>query len=505
MKKKWMKLLAGVMVLALAGCGSERTRVGSGSSEDGKTEAAEAASTVVWGLCSSFEDAFPEEWQDGFNELLRERGIDIEVRFEVRTPDWEEKGWSWGDYQAFGEGFAELMGTSDIITDCGQLGDYNCYANYVKKGLYENLDAYLETPEGKMLRESCPDVFWEAVRYEGGIYGVPSQQNLYFTNYCVIPGEAAEKVSLSEKRMEASEIFRMAGELSRREQAGEDGALYKIPVVSGYVPEGYEELPGWEPFLICENDGRLQAEYMLENEDFLELLKLHHTAYKEGILYGWKEGEDIFGVWTSSYSPGAAIQEVCADWSMEPDTAVAVETGSRPFRLTGNTTGINAASKKKEEAFRILSLVFSDEELSNYLAYGREGREYHLENGRVVQDFPVTETGFASTVNMVNSLLLYPTKLDAPDRREVLGDYYESLPKSLLLGKWATPVENMDDIARVMEASDLLYGVSENLEEDLKQVSEQLSAYDLDGMRREIERRLNGERVSGWEEKDSGS
>lgn len=75
MKKKWMKLLAGVMVLALAGCGSERTRVGSGSSEDGKTEAVEAASTVVWGLCSSFEDAFPEEWQDGFNELLRERDL----------------------------------------------------------------------------------------------------------------------------------------------------------------------------------------------------------------------------------------------------------------------------------------------------------------------------------------------------------------------------------------------------------------------------------------------
>ncbi len=42
---------------------------------------------------------------------------------------------------------------------------------------------------------------------ESGIYGVPSQQNLYFTNYCVIPGEIAEKVSLSEKRMEASGLL----------------------------------------------------------------------------------------------------------------------------------------------------------------------------------------------------------------------------------------------------------------------------------------------------------
>ncbi len=448
---------------------------------------------IKWSVCSFYEDEFSEEWQKGFNELLAEKGLDVEVVFEVQSLDRRSAGWKVGNYQAYGEEFAELMKDSDIITDCGQLGFYNSYSNYVRLGLYADITEYFQTKMGKQLWDSYPSAFWDSVRYEDQIYGVPSQENLSFTDYYVIPEEIVNEYDFNKTQMMEKELLELAAQISDENE----GVLYKIPYRDFYCPEGYEEIPGNMPFIVHEEEDRLIVEYKLENLEYMDLLDCYNVYYQKGI---WAAGvdlykEDFLGVYVSSYSEDAAVQLLCNEYGWNPADYIAVKIGERPFRLIGNTTGINAASEEKNIAFEVLALAFSDEEIVNYIAYGCEGKDYELADGRVNRKNPVTESGAVETIYMTNHILTYPSMKDDIDKKEIFKTYYEELPRSILLNKWLDYTEFSEAVNTIsgiyQEEYHMFCGMSENIDDDIYRVKERFSEYDIEKLQMEIQRQLN--------------
>lgn len=455
---------------------------------------------IVWGVCSFSGDEFLEDWQKGFNELLREKGIRVRVKFVVNSLGWEQDDWVAAAYQEYGDSFADMSGDCDIITDCGQLGYYCSYPNFIKKGIYEELSPYFDTVRGQELRNSYPDLFWEAVTFDRGIYGIPSQRNLYFTDYYVFKKEFIDCYGIDVEKKSEMELLDLAQELAVSMGHGDVSDPRGVPFRDIYAPEGCEALPGSLPFFVFREEGKIVLENKTDNEEYMETLKRLHELHEAGI---WSDTIDLsrtpyfFAVPVSSYSPEAAVEQLCGAYGWNPDDHVAVRIGERPFRLTGNTTGINRRSEKKEQAFEVLALAFSDEELANYLAYGRLGKDYQWEQGVVRRKNKITEKGEIDPLSMTNQLLVYPAECDAAEKRELLPQYYEALPKSVLLGKWADHDGIWDEVQTLSQFYEdgeyFFWGISERFEEEYGQWEEYLRQPYVEELREELEKRFNRE------------
>lgn len=62
------------------------------------------------------------------------------------------------------------------------------------------------------------------------------------------------------------------------------------------------------------------------------------------------------------------------------------------FERNGGTTGICEKSKKKENALQLLTLLYTRDDYTRLLLYGKEGKDYTVENGRVVSDKGVSHS-----------------------------------------------------------------------------------------------------------------
>ena len=482
MKKTQISMMI-LMLLAvlLAGCGAQSSKES-------------AVSHIVWGVFTNQEDSFPEEWQNGFNELLKAKGISAEVEFCPVIVDRRAEGLPIGSYQEYGELFAERVDGCDLFTDLGVFGFYQYYGNFIRKGLYEPLTPYLETETGTALRESYPEIFWEAMKANGTIYGVPSRYGIYDRSYGVLRKDAADAYGLTEEDSIGDlELLGLARRFSE-----EQGILYQVPGGELILPEEFETM--WESDLLAawNNGGEFQVDSMMENPVIQERIEAYDSYEKEDY---WKYRFDparnqLFGTYVRSYSPEAAVRTVCEMYGTDPEEYLAVKHRDLPFRQRGTVTGIWSGSKEKKAAFAVLQAAFSDPEIAEYLAYGQEGSEYRRENGFIVTVRPVTENSQIDTRCMTNHLLLTPEAVEDESKQTVLRDYYEQCQKSILCGVW------FDYDAYKTEIKEMSRGVSENgwflgaaadgmgIKESLLQMEEQLSDINLKGMEQEFSRQL---------------
>lgn len=458
----------------------------------GKAVVSHDVPQIIWGVHSFEEDKFSERWQDEFNLLLQSKGIKAEVQFRPVILNREKEKLEMGSYRQYGEILAKYSAGCDIVTDLGHLGYYYCYPNYAKKGFYEKIDSYFDTEAGKTLRESYPEIFWKAMNYYGSVYAVPSQEELYFSNYYVVEKELADRFLIKENVSSELDLLALAEKASK-----EDGVIYKVAFGELPAPYGYEyDMEGMALF-ITEKDGSYQSVPVLEQKEFYNTLCDYQEFSKKNI---WTAdlnlAEDyVFGYAVSSYSEKAAVRYVCEENGWDSEKYCAVKTGDRPFRFTGNTTGILAESENKDLAFQVLAAVYSDKDLANMLVYGKEGINYKWKEEQIEIESFVTEEGQINTRYMTNHMLLYPTTSDDKERNQVLNEYYIGLPQSIQCGKWID-YEGQEEMIKKCEdlygdRMLLFCGITDNLEEEINEVTglfEQAGGYELS---RIIEEQMN--------------
>ena len=187
---------------------------------------------------------------------------------------------------------------------------------------------------------------------------------------------------------------------------------------------------------------------------------------------------------------------------LDPDQYQAFHVEDYPLFLSGNTTGIHRSSEHQEEAFQVLAAAFSDEELVNYLVYGREGIEYHLENGKAVVDREITESGGVTTKSMSNHILCLPSERETEQKREILMAYYDTLPKSIFLDRWIDTAPVQEETAKLQKAygyEEWQDGLTDDLERDIQEVRERISSTETEAIRKLLESQLN-EQEETWED-----
>ena len=131
-----------------------------------------------------------------------------------------------------------------------------------------------------------------------------------------------------------------------------------------------------------------------------------------------------------SYSPEAAVAGSRAEYDVSPDVELeAVELSELSKQALDKTTammGVSAYSEHPEEAFKALAALYSNAELSNALAYGKEDVNYRIENGKAV----IVDNSREDEIRREyfgNSLLTLPSEKDSSEKQKELWNTVEEL------------------------------------------------------------------------------
>ena len=287
--------------------------------------------TIRWAVpdMARIEDGTIEK----INEMLREDGKAF--RLEPVLLDFfnYNKELETTEYDIAFAGFAEDGTTYEVLPA-------------ITQGRFYQLDEWLQESE---LYAAVPEILWESVTYNGGIYSVPSAAISEMTPAVLIKTDGVGVMSET-SLMSLEELD------SLMSQTGT--FLYDFP--SGlyfleYCGLDYEEGLLWEP------DGTYRNP--LETEVCEEWLRTLNQWYREGKLTTNRADE-----WT------VCMTNVPGDfYTMD----AMIFEASKAYTLLhfAGSVAIAADSDRKEAAWELLQLLYLDEEYGNLLVFGPEHEE----------------------------------------------------------------------------------------------------------------------------------
>ncbi|MCD2493724.1 ABC transporter substrate-binding protein [Lacrimispora sp. NSJ-141] len=386
MKKYVEVMILTVLVLGICGCGSDDIKekdspsIGMSSldtcEEESKTEELNTEKfdmaqdmepgTLTWAVFDMGIDL--GIYEDGLNELLKNKGIEYKIKFvDIKVP-FEE------DYEVYVQTYIDAVQTGgyDIVTCPGILNCYDVYAMMAKKGMLEPLDNYMEqTDTSTALQRAYPAVVWESLRYDGAIYGVLTPYT-NFKYYAVFNQKYAQEFGIDVEQATFSHMENLMGKVL------ESGIKKKNPsfVVSTMWPyflnDSYENTV-CELLAVSMRDGEPDAENILKNEEFLNHMELLNRWGEQGMIcidnyWDALGAGEFFVTGLYSYSTESAEMYCKNAYEMNDDIklrAVEFPEFNQSFSGKGNKACVLAKSKNKEEAIHILSLIYSEKDLSD--------------------------------------------------------------------------------------------------------------------------------------------
>ena len=173
---------------------------------------------------------------------------------------------------------------------------------------------------------------------------------------------------------------------------------------------------------------------------------------------------------------------------------MACPEGDNVFSRWGYVTGIAAGSRHKTEAAEFLSAVYTDRELSDALAYGKEQVDYQKGSGKA-EPYDYGQVPFTNRQWFGNNLILTPSGVDSENREEELRNIYETLPVTKMAGK-SLDLSNMEsELQQVMNVYDkytpVLFG-NGYTEEKRQEIKMELEKAGIQKILDEMNRQLEG-------------
>lgn len=227
-------------------------------------------------------------------------------------------------------------------------------------------------------------------------------------------------------------------------------------------------------------------------ETFMEISKYAYKWYQDGLVLKdvisntipgstYIENGQAFGFLVRQQGTGYKPSVVTSGY-----TCSAPLKGSVSYSNTFNVVsyGISSNSTKKDDAWKVLEVLYTDPEIATLLVEGIEGENYELaEDGTA--GFPVGTTAQDSTYGGVgqfwtypNPMITHPTFIMGPEFKEKAEEYAQAVEYSPIIGfKW--DYEGLEDeMAAVSKIYDQYYvplisGLL-NPEETIPQVLEEL-------------------------------
>lgn len=441
---------------------------------------------IVWLTDSLYSPLADRNVQIHFNNLLLKKNADFIVQFiGNNSPKYDST--LTATYYKFIRDLNQANAAVDIInTGTGHASYPATYISAVQDGLLEPLDSYLMAEQGQKLLNAHHDKLWEMARIKGQIYGIsPVELNAYPTMiYFNRDSVEQYKLQVPSEITNLNQLEPILKEVKRH---------YPYPL--RVVGAGYRELVQLSFMdsgiaVLYNGDGTRKAVNPFAEPDIQEMLLTLDRFDKAGYLQNLRGSRaDEFVVLinrvysTNSYYQGLLRQ--LPDSSEEEVIALTLRKGE-VFTMPNAVTGIASWSENKADAFKLLSMLHTDQELSNLVTYGIEGLDYAAgEDEQARQEHLESLSGRAS---FGNEWITHRIGIQPEDKYKLMDELYDdnnvivSATKDFELDAQALGIEDeLEQIKTIYAKYELLWGpINAGPTEKLTAANKELQAAGID-------------------------
>lgn len=443
---------------------------GCGSGGNNSTTVDENGNEIVnlkWVIIGSGMPDNYDSWIGKVNDYIGEK-IGVNLEMEVIA---------WGDWDDRRNIIISTNEPYDIIYGVG-----NNYTADIRLGAYTDITDLI--PENmKEFNELMPEKYWDAVRVDGRIYGVPAYKDSSISNYAVWDKELVDEYDIDYKNL--------TGELSELtpifEQLKKDKNDYPVYIKNDGIYsifDVYDQIGGGTQILgVRYDDSEGRVCFTLEEPDVYASLETFHDWFKKGIInpdaatlneariYNmWRIAQGWESAGKTSWGPQMGKEVVVAKVG---DTILSNET------VRGSLNMVSANSKYPEKCLQLLNLVNTDTKLRDMFYYGEEG-----------VNFEYTDVDGAKKVHKINEdwsmagytqgtfFTVTPIDTDPGDQWAEIKALNEQAVSSVMLGFSFDTSEIGDQLAQCNEIwlrykSEVMAGVKDPAE-TVPQIKEEL-------------------------------
>lgn len=385
MKKVISTILAISLVAGLTmGCGKQQTTTSDTKTDDSKTV------NLVMYLYGSAGVANADILA-ALNKKLKES---TNTTLEIKYIDWNDVTTKYPLLWASGEKFDMAYVSSTAAVP---------YATLAKQGALADISDLL-AKDAPTLKSSIDDSYWNNMKVNGKIYGVPSTYSEYATYGFVTRSDLLAKYNMTsvesiddmEKYMDGAVTDGMIP-LNGSSNLSID--LYKLflGTTSDWIDA--PGIPNTENYLaasLSDPETVFHPAFTDEFEAFAE--KMHEWQQKgywsKDVLSSKSDDKDNFynGLsasyishqpdWTGSY--GTQLKKLPG---IDTEFYAFAEKNNKIERTSGsqNATGINANTKYPDRCLKVIEKLMTDKDCYDLFQYGILGREYTLTDGKITQ------------------------------------------------------------------------------------------------------------------------
>ena len=319
------------------------------------------------------------------NQMLAEKNMPFRVQFFLMTSDQYYGEWEWLEQ----EGVPELLAEADLI--------YGYFSSEDMQKYLHPITEYAVGTAQPSLKNAVPHaIYWGRGRAAGEVYGIAATTTPSpLANGWYIKEDSLANLGLSTSDFNKKVLWEMDDCFAAIYQKNGNMPFLSVDndsVVSyGFAGRGGTE--GYLPAVLqTVIDCRYQCigacfaiDYSQKVPTVVNYLDTDYIRNCQAAITRYKK----LGYTTYSYEDSKVFYtSVRANFPyLTPDYCIAIPSGElRIAAGSGNgfVSGISATSEHQEEALSLLAFITEDEEFRMQLFYGKEGRDYVLEDGYYV-------------------------------------------------------------------------------------------------------------------------
>ena len=425
---------------------------------------------------------------DELNKLLLKK-IGITVQY---------KKIAWSDY---GTRMSALInsGANYDIMFASELDQGN-YAGNAGKGVWLDLTDYLQK-DGKAMYSMIDPLFWEGVKINGRIYGVPTNKEIAVPEWWMYPQELVNKYHIQIDKYQTLESLEpLLAKIKKEEPDWQPMELDKN-ANNFFSLDGYEYLITKEiPLMVRSGDPSARVVNIFDTDLARRTLATLRGYYQSGYI-----NEDAALRSSSSLERGAKVfwKEAGGgpysdiSWSSDRGYRLVAQQVSKATVTSESTRGgimtVNVRTKYPKECVQFLNLLNTDPEVRNLINYGIEGTHYRLDqNNQVVR----TSSRYSGVQYTQGNWFILNTVAGEPiDKWDKYREFNRGAVKSEILGFTADTSKMQDKVAAIMQVWSKYYpglmtgSVDPNVQ--LPKFLSELKSAGIDDVRLELQRQLD--------------
>ena len=452
--------LAGAMAAGmLAGCGGSSKSVA-------KNANGEEIVSLKW---ITIGNGMPDNYKSWIGKVNDYIGDKIAVNLDMEVI-------SWGDWDNRRNIIISTNEPYDII-----FGNGNNYTADIKLNAYADITDLIDA-NMKEFNELMPEKYWEAVRVDGRIYGVPTYKDSSISNYAIWDKELVDTYNIDYKNLTELKDLTPVFEMLKEEKNDYPVYIKNDGIYS--IFDVYDQIGGGTQILgVRYDDAEGKVCFTLEEPDIYSALETFHewnqkkiinpdaSTLTEGRVYNmWRVAQGWESAGTTSWGPQMGKEVVVAKMG---DTILSNET------VRGSLNMISTNSKYPEKCLQLLNLLNTDTTLRDMFYYGEEGVNFeYVDIDGAKKVHKINEDWAMAGYTQGTFFTVTPIETDTNDQWGEIQALNEEAVSSAMLGFTFDTSEIGDQLANCREIwlryrSEVMTGVKDPAE-IIPQIKEEL-------------------------------